>query len=302
MKRIKWFFTIIIISILSFSAHAQEASFEGIITSRIVFGEVDLSPLAEKIDYHKGNVQEQIGSFFRTLPTAQSDKLQAMIERNPMMTIALLMIPPQTTLYIKGGTILAKMKGLGYEMEHYHNLSADEAFIYTASLIDPQNAATSTYKPSEGYKELFAGNKLITPDKYTFSKLPQTATVAGYVCNVSSYVPKSAPGNATGANGLPAVDVRKLIVYTNSEISKTINFSHPYYIPEADGILRIDIFLEDSDQPTMVYEMIKVDKTTVNDSQLQIKKSQPLYQLTDMEYGMKLLGITMEGISSLGDE
>jgi len=61
-------------------------------------------------------------------------------------------------------------------------------------------------------------------------------------------------------------------------------------------IMRIDIFLEDDEQPTMIYKITSVKKEAVDDKLLLAKKTEPLYQLTDMSYGMSVLGIMMGGM------
>lgn len=38
-----------------------------------------------------------------------------------------------------------------------------------------------------------------------------------------------------------SIEIRKLQVYTSKGISKTINFPHPYYLPEDDRIMQTDI-------------------------------------------------------------
>lgn len=83
---------------------------------------------------------------------------------------------------------------------------------------------------------------------------------------------------------------------SNSALKTVINFSHPYYLPEDNGIMRIDIYLNNAAEPTMAYEMVSVNKAPISDGMLVPKKTEPLYELTDMNYGMKLLGIMMGGM------
>ena len=49
-------------------------------------------------------------------------------------------------------------------------------------------------------------------------------------------------------------------MYTNKAVSKAINFFHNYYLLEDDGIKPIDIFIDDSDHPTIIYEVTSVEK------------------------------------------
>lgn len=288
MKRIKWLFLMVVTVLLSFSAWAQ-GSFEGILTTRVSVGGIDMSALVEKIDYQKGDVQQQMRVFFQNLPAEDMKSYQSTISRNPMIAMALIITPPKAVIYLKNGIALAKTKGLGYEIQHYHNQQSDEAFIYTASLINPQNAITAAYKPSEGYLDLFTDDKRITSEQYTVEKLTKTIQVAGYTCSGASYTPKLQQKGSS---------IHKLLVYTSKDMPTAINFSHPYYFPEEDGIMRIDIFMDDSNEPVMVYEITDVQKTAVDNNLLQGKKNEPLYELTDLEYGMKVLGIVMGGMKS----
>lgn len=300
-RKIKHIILALLVVCLAENAMAQQG-FEGILTTRVSIADIDMSAFTEKIDYQKGNIQEQMASLYKTIPASHRSKLKAVTEKNPMMGMVLAMTPPQATIYIKNKIAMANTKGLGYEIQHYHNEQSDEAFLYTQSLIQPGEAVTAFYKPSLGYKAFFTEDKRITPDHFNVERSPKSVDVAGYSCSISIYTPKSLqPGSGSGM-GIPTVQVHKLIVYTSKNLPKGINFSHPYYLPEDHGIMRIDIYLDDSDQPSMIYEIVSVKKTSVSGDMLVAKKTEPLYELTDMNYGMKLLGIMMGGMSAFGED
>lgn len=282
--------------------NAQDTAFEGILTTRVSFAGVDLGAITENIDYQKGDIQQQLATLYKSVPAQDFARMQTMIEKNPMLGMAVIMTPPQATIYIKGKVAMAKTKGLGYEIQHYHNEQSDEAFLYTASLIQPTEAVTASYKPSAGYEELFTAERRISTDNFNVERTSHTADVAGYQCSVATYTPKALEQATASSLGMPAVQVQKLVVYTSSDLPKGINFSHPYYLPENHGIMRIDIFLDNGNEPTMVYEMVSVKRTSVSDDMLVAKKTEPLYALTDMNYGMKLLGIMMGGMAAFGGE
>lgn len=283
---------------------ANPPAFEGTLTTKILLAGVDLSVLTDNVDYSKGNVQQQMKEAYAKLSAEDIERLKKLTETNPMMGMVIMMTPPKGTITIKGDVAVARTKGMGYEIAHYHNKAKDDAYIYTASLIDANNNATATYKPSAGYAALFAGDKLVTPDQYTIEKLPGTATVAGYNCTRSVYTPKNPGANKEAAvPGMPAIALQKLIVYSSADIPADINFSHPYYLPEKSGVMRIDIYFDKNEKPTMVYEVVNVKKGNVTDAELAVKKTEPLFNLNDdskiMEYGMKLMGIMMGGMSSM---
>mgnify|MGYP003564144887 CR=1 FL=1 len=282
--------------------NVQDPVFEGILTTRVSLAGVDLSTITENIDYQKGNIQQQLAALYKDIPAKDLSRMQTMMEKNPMLGMAMIMTPPQATIYIKGKVAMAKTKGLGYDIQHYHNQQSDEAFLYTASLINSGEAVTSAYKPSEGYEGLFTADRRISSDNFKVERSSNTADVAGYKCSIATYTPKVLQQDAASSLGIPAVQVHKLVVYTSKDLPKGINFSHPYYLPEGHGIMRIDIYLENGNEPTMVYEMISVKKTAVSDDMLVAKKTAPLYALTDMNYGMKLLGIMMGGMTAFGSD
>ena len=302
MKKIKLKFLTLLTILLPFSVWAQDVSFEGILTTRVSFGGIDLSNLVEKIDNQNGDANQQIQNFFTNLSAKDQAKFQTLAQRNPLMPMMLMMTPPKGTIYLKNGVALAKTKGLSYNIEHYHNPQTDEAFLYTASLLNQGDEVTAAYKPSEGYDALFSDDKRITTEFYNLAKLSETAQVAGYPCSITSYTLKSQQKKQQAANGLPVAEVRKLLVYTSKDMTKSINFSHPYYLPEENGIMRIDIFMDETNEPTMIYEIVKVEKKTIDANLLQPKMSTPLYKLTDTTYGLKLFAIIMEGMAALNGE
>ena len=280
----------------SLSLFAQ-SGFEGILTSRVVIMGIDMSEITKKIDYTKGDLAGQMRAIYAAMPDEQLAKFQSAASEDPTVGMLLAMTPPQATVYVKQDLALAKIRGLGYEIEHYHNALSDEAFLYTTSLLQPDQAVTASYKPSEEAAETVAQDKRITSDNFTRVQLNSSSKVANYTCSMSSYTAKA--GTASSNPGLP---LRKLIVYSSEALPKGINFSHPFYLPEEQGIMRIDIYLDDKAEPTMIYEMTSVQQTQLSDELLVPKKTSPLYQLTDMNYGMQVLGIMMGGMSAFGDQ
>lgn len=299
MKLLKYIF-VSLLTILFYQNLSAQTSFEGVITSRVTVGGVDFGKIIEKIDYNKPHIQDQFSSLYKNLPPQSLVKLQEVIQKNPMMGLVLVMTPPQATIYIKGKVVNLTARGLGYQIQHYHDEQLDQASIYTNSLIQPQNAVTSIYKPSEGYRELFGNGKYINLEHFQIQRLSKTAIVANYPCAIATYTPKNTiPSTNQNAGGLP---IHKLVVYTNKDIPKGINFSHPYYLPENNGILRIDIYLDKGEEPTMVYEIVDIKKTMIGQNLLLPKKNDPTYVLKDPQYSMKVLGIMMQGMSLMQND
>lgn len=300
MKLLEKVLMLLLLTVCCAKVSFAQAVFEGTLKTRVTMAGVDMSVITEKIDYSKGDLGGQIATLYKSSPAQDLSRLQALTEQNPMMGLALAMTPPQATIHVKDKVVFARTKGLGYEIQHYHNLASDEAFLYTASLVQPGEQLTASYKPSDGYEALFTGDKRITTDNFNVDRSGKVATVAGYACAISTYTSKSLQANSGSATGIPSLEVRKLMVYTSKDLPKGLNFSHPYYLPEDHGIMRIDIYLDNGPEPTMVYEMVSVKKVPISDNMFIQKKSAPLYALTDTNYGMKLFGIMIGGMAAMG--
>lgn len=281
---------------------AQEAPVfsEGLLETKISMYGVDLSPLTEATASAKDNIQDPMKALKDRVPAEKLEALQTKLKGNPMMGLAMLLLPPKGSIYLRKDAALARIYGLGYYMEHSHNLQTDEGIIYMSSQAQPEKEATASYHPSEGYDKVFSGDRLIHPDQFTITKENGTFTVAGHPCQRSVYTARNltAPASAT-LPGMPAPQLHKLVVYTSDRISKSINFSHPYYLPEEHGILRIDAYYDDGNEPSAVYEVTAVKPQIVTDELLAIKKSEPLYKIDDVQYGMKVMEIMFGGLSAL---
>jgi hypothetical protein len=72
---------------------------------------------------------------------------------------------------------------------------------------------------------------------------------------------------------------------------KSLNFIHPYYLEEDNGIMKIDLFF--SENTPMVYEFKKVTPRSVAEAEMAIKESQPVYdsKTEAQALGMKIMGI-----------
>jgi len=278
---------------------SKQPVFEGVITTKISLWGLDLSPITESIDYSKGNIRQQMKSIYVDKMSKEFSVLESKLDKNPMMGMALLLLPPKGYLYIKDKEVIAKTKGLGYQLQHYHNLQSDEAFIYTSSLINPTEAVTSSYTPSKGYKELFGNDKYINAENYTIQKSPKKVNVAGYDCSVNIYTANEEIQDVENAMGIPTMNIHKLVVYSTPNLPNTINFSHPYYIPEDNGIIRIDIYLDKSNEPAIVYEATSIEKKTIEQEVFKINKATPVYELMDMEYAMKLMTVMFGGFMEM---
>ena len=300
MKSIQFLIAFALASFGYYSSTLAQPSFEGTLQTRVMVAGVDMSLVIGAIDYEKGNIPGQIAAAYQKLPEKELTKLQTLMNEDPMMGLVVAMTPPKGTLYVKGKNALVHIKGMGYEIIHAHDEERDEAYIYTASLIHAGEEVTAAYQPSKGYQEVFTDDKRISTDHFDVTRSSETAKVAGLDCNIATYTPKAGGVAPTGLSA----SMHKLVVYTSKDLPQSINFSHPYYLPEDLGILRIDIYLNDTPEPSLVYEVVSIDQSPVDDSLLMPRKTEPVYALSDSEYSAHMLGIILGGLGAMdtGDD
>ena len=91
--------------------------------------------------------------------------------------------------------------------------------------------------------------------------------------------------------------VAKLEVWTSEQMPKSLNFIHPYYLEEEDGIMKIDLFANGIEGVSMVYEFKTVSPKKLSDSELDIVQTSPVYNAkTDLQkIAGKLMGIMFGG-------
>lgn len=276
--------------LFSFAAHAQSA-FEGIVKLQVTMMDADPGIFAENIDYSKEEVSRQLDSLYKIIPEEDIKKLEALTRNNPWMVLLMMMTPPRTSVYIKDRVCLVESKGIGYEFMKYYNLHLDEGYLYTASLINPDEAVSATFTPSDGL------------EPYTFNtdgSAKKMFTVAGYDCIATTYIPEPIIQEEGSVLSMNPLRPFKLVVYTNRDLPREINYAYPHHVPEDHAIMRMDIYIHDHDQPTLVYEVISIERTTIGLERLDIKKTTPMYQVSDPEYGNKSIGIIMDILTSFG--
>lgn len=288
----KFLASIALLLLINCSLFAQ-SSFQGILRSQVSILGVDMSEFTRKLDYSKPELASQFKDIYQSLDPAKRQKLETLLQSDPSIAMLLALTPPQGTLYIDGDIALAKIIGLGYQVQHYHNMQEDKALIYTASLIDPQMQVTASYSPKQSQKLTLEENRHITPENFTRTLSDKTVQIAGYTCSISTYRPKQ----AIAPQG--ALPLSKLLVYSSEQMPKTINFSHPYYLPEEQGILKIEAFLENQTEPILSYTISSVNPQPIGPQQLAFQQSSPLFSLTDMEYSAQVLQIMFSGMHSL---
>lgn len=258
---------------------------EGIISVDIHFPKNQLSSLLKKIDPAKGSIEQQLKSLTETLSPEEQYKIKKLTESDPFIAMQVVMAPLNSKIYVKENVVTAISDGLSYHLENTVNASSNTGTVYVASRANPSNTVTINYD------EYFFGKSQlqvkIDPESYTRRETNETKLIAGYKCKKSIYTSKT---NAP-------MRVAKLEVWTSEQMPKSLNFIHPYYLEEEHGIMKIDLFANGIEGVSMVYEFKTVSPKKLNDSDIDIVQTSPVYNAkTDLQkIAGKLMGIMFGG-------
>ncbi|OYD41723.1 hypothetical protein [Sphingobacterium cellulitidis] len=216
--------------------------------------------------------------------------------QNPLAAWAMTLNIAECAYNNKNDEVLGKVRGFGWTMDNYYNKSQDKASIYlealaqTDKITEQDKKIYSSYKPSEN-KGSGAMNDV---DFSQFNRESKSTkqNILGYECDVVVYTPKIKDENAP-------MQLQKLVVYTSPLFNNVISFTHPFYLEEDQGILRLDVYYLNNETPTLVMKPreIKEIKLTVHD--LTNRTTIPVYTQDDINWGFKALAIMMSGLGML---
>ena len=262
---------------------------EGMLTMEISMPGNPLAEILGKLDPSKGNIEEQLAEEIGKLPIEEQVALSEFFEDNPMFALVALMTPLRSELYVRPDEILAKVHALNYYLENYQSTSEDKGVVYLESLSSDENHMMGTYTPS--LSESIWQSVTITHEDYNIERLNTTAVVAGFECRVASYTLKNIPDDEADQNPF------NLLVYTSEAMPKELNFQHPFYIPEDNGILRIDVSYDKEGKNKMIYQAVNVESKTLGDADFVTETSPNVYDLDsdDPAAGLAIMAIMFGG-------
>lgn len=281
---------------------------EGTIEMGMYSQGVDLGFFIKQIDFSRDDVPEQFAELTENNEAAQAflAMLQEYSIANPYAAFGLMLNSVICTYHIKGEVVLGKARGFGYQFDNYHDAKNDVGKVFMRTLVQTEEIAEEnrelslTYVPSV---DLGVGSSLDV-SMYDREVLAKREVVEGYSCKVSTYtmktqhIPEPDPNNP-----LPQMAIaHKLVVYTSDAFSKTINFTHPFYLPEDAGILKLEIYYDNGGEPTLVMQPEDITARALADAELQIETKDPVYNFTDLDVGWKMLAIMLSGWGALGGE
>lgn len=285
----------------------DERFVEGTVEMGMYSHGVDLGFFIENLDFSRDDVREQFAELAENNEEAQRfmELIESYSQRNPFLELAVMMNGVVCTYHIKGDAVLGKARGLGFIFDNYHNSSENRGQLYLQTLTQDESipeadrAISVQYTPSEN---LAPGNNLEL-EMYLRQVATQRKGVAGYECQVTTYtlrpehVVAPDPENPVPMSPRPY----KVVAYTSAAFSPTINFTHPFYLEEEHGILQLEIYFENADEPTLVMTPDRITPRALANSEMEIDETQPLHDLDDLQVGWKMLAIMMSGWGALGD-
>lgn len=267
---------------------------EGIVEMGIFSKDVDLGKIIGKIDFSREDITQQYQDLLTNDAEARAifEVVEDTSNQNPLVAWAMSMNISECTYFIKDKVVLGNVRGFGWNMHNYHNTAEDKGSIYLETVTQLDKIAEqdrkiyTEFKPSENA----GANATNTIDFSEFNRQvePKKQNVLGYECDVIIYTPKKVD------NTMP-MQLQKITVYTSSLFSNIINFTHPFYLEENAGILRLDIYYLNNEEPTLVMKPKAIKEQVINQQDLTSKIATPIYSADDMNWGFKALAIMMSG-------
>lgn len=284
---------------------------EGTIEMGMYSHGLDLGYYIEHIDFSRHDIQEQLATLAQSAEgKALPDLINELGQRNPFLAFTLVLNMNVATYYIKDHIVLGKAKGFGWEMENLHDRVNDLGKVVLRTLVTTDQIAEedkeiyASYTPSEDLEPGYFGYL----DHSIFDRETDTKqeNILGYACQKAIYTlkPEHRPvlGNPDDDLLFPSATLYKLVVYTSPQFDETINFTHPFYLPENDGILKLEIYYEESDNPTLVMQPKTISPRAIASTELQVHQGEPVYNIYDLEFGQKTWPIMFGGWGVLDEE
>lgn len=228
-----------------------------------------------QIDPEAGEMEEQLEIIIQNLSEEDRGALQEFEEAfesgegpeglAPFFAIIYLPIL-EHVIYIREDEATAKFDALTYHGENRYNLSSESGQYYINSRWYPENRISYTYIAEDLFDDF--AQTAIDDEFYDIEQTGVTETIAGYTAAKRIYTVKNTDN--------PAGPYR-LEVWTSEEMTKSVNFSHPFYLEEEGGIMKIAAFLTPDESFPIVYEFVNVTSRSVSDAEMAIQQSEPFY-------------------------
>ncbi|OON70020.1 hypothetical protein [Hymenobacter sp. CRA2] len=268
---------------------------QGVITTRVSLPGNPYDKLLSQIDPAKGNVQAQVQQLAMRLTPAEQQQLQAEAAKlPPALVMGAMMLPRKGTIYCRGQEARVSTDALSYHLENYFDGAKNAGTMLLASQANPERVAY-TYNAATLKKTW--QSIVVTEEDYTLKTTTETSPVAGYPSQKTTYTLKPGAAPATDEPGGMSQKPVALDVWTSVQIPQMLNFAHPVYVKEKNGITKLVVYFDKERKHKLVYEFASVQSRPVTPQELQIKANTPIldYAKDEMQIGMKSLAIMLGG-------
>lgn len=271
------------------NANAQKQVFtEGYLKYSITIGDKTMLKLLEFVAKDKTPSMASFEKAKSILSKEEIDHIQNLTQKNPSIGMSLLILPYfGDDIWIQKDKVLAKAKAFTYSIENYWDQSSGFGKCYLVSNVHPEKNLTYDY--DKNYTENNKVQTYIGSDKFEIQRTNEKVTIAGFEAYKTIYTRKS----SVTAHNLPY----KLEVYESPQMSQAVNFSHPYYTEEENGIVKINAYLS-KDAPPLTYELVKAENKNLSPSQMNIHTSKNVFPtktlLDQATLGFQVLGLMMD--------
>lgn len=265
-----------------------QAFTEGRMNYHISSGDKTLQKLLDAVTKSGNPSMESFKNAQNMLTKEELAHIQTLTQGNPAIGLSLLILPYfGTDIWIQKDKVLVKAKAFTYTLENYWDQSAGTGQCYMVSNAHPEKDASFAY--DKDYMRTSKTQTYIGEDNFEIRQTGEMAVVAGFEARKTIYVRKSG-----ASKNVP----EKLEVYTSPQLTQTVNFCHPYYTGEQNGIVKITAYLT-KDTPPMTYELVKAENQPVTPAQMAIRTSRNVFSTKTLSeqatLGFQLLGIMMDG-------
>ncbi|UOQ51508.1 hypothetical protein [Hymenobacter cellulosivorans] len=268
---------------------------QGVITTRVSLPGNPYDKMLNRLDPAKGDLQGQVQRLAASLTPAEQQQFQAeAAQLSPAMTMGAFMLPRKGTLYCRGSQVRATTDALSYHLENFFDSAKNTGLLLLAAQDKP-NQVAYTYDAATVKRSW--QSIVVTEVDYTVKPTTETALVAGLPSQKTTYTLKSSAASTSTDPGEMGQKPTALDVWTSAQIPAALNFAHPVYVKEKQGITKLVVYFDKERKQRMVYEFASVQRKPVTDQDLKIKTTGPVldYAKDEMQIAGQSLGIMLGG-------
>ena len=265
----------------------------GIITTRVSLPGNRYDQAMSRLDPAKGNLPQQMERITQGMSAAEQQQAQAQAQQNPGLTMMALLLPRKATIYVRGLEARASTDALTYHLDNYFNGAQNTGLCVIKSQAEPKQVAfryTGTKKKQEWQ------SIAVSAADYAIQPTAETALVAGYPCRKTTYIRKPHTRPASSPSPGPmALQAVALDVWTSRYMPVSLNFAHPIYVNEPQGIMKIVVYFDQAHKQQLLYEFTGVQTQPVTPQDLHVTPTGAVldYDTDGPAIGLQLLSLMM---------